>query len=132
MTSFWQIRRNTQTQRMIFLKDMYMLLRTDKDVSNIFYDIEYSKFEYTADFHDSEIEKKTDKLLTILDLICEMHYRGSITTNEMSFFNYQIRRVAQNIEIEKYLTFLSSFYKANKIKRKPFSSFLTYTGMTCS
>ena len=48
---FWQVRASARTQRAMFLKDLYLRLRTDKDIADAFYAIEYGKFHYTNSFH---------------------------------------------------------------------------------
>lgn len=123
---FWQVRVAAKTQRAMFLKDLYMRLRDDKDISEAFYYIEYGKFEYTASFHGSILEPKIDRLLTIFDLVCELNAQGAITAREMHFFEYQFRRVFQNAEIQNYLTFLGQFYERIGVAKRPFAAFQVY------
>jgi hypothetical protein len=123
LAALWQIRAGTRAQRATFLKDLYMQLRTDSEVAHAFYQIEYGTFKYDAAFHTSDLEPKIDRLLTLIDLVCEMRAQGVITRREMSFFDYQFNRVANNSEIQSYLHFLNDFYKRSGIKKKPFSAF---------
>jgi hypothetical protein len=127
IASFWQIRAGARTQRAIFLKDLYMLIRTDTEIARAFYCIEYGKFRYTPEFHGSELEPKVDRLLTLIDLVCELHAQGVITEREMNFFNYQFVRVARNKDIQNYLSFLNDFYRTNGLDRRPFEAFQAYT-----
>lgn len=85
VAALWQVRASARTQRATFLKDLYMQLRTDTDVAYAFYLIEYGKFSYDRNFHDSELEKKIDRLLTFIDLVCEMRAQKIITEREMNF-----------------------------------------------
>lgn len=128
LAAFWQIRAGARAQRAIFLKDLYLQLRTDVDVARAFYLIEYDKFVYDCSFHGSEVEPKIDRLLTLIDLVCEMRAQAVISKREMSFFDYQFGRVARNVEIQSYLSFLNDFYGMNGMKQKPFSAFQTYSG----
>lgn len=123
VAAYFQLRLNARNQRNIFLKDLLMQLRTDPDVVHVFYQIEYSQFKYSGDFHGTEKEHKTDRLLTMLDLVCEMYLQGAITDKEMGFFDYQAHRVATNPEIRKYLQFLSGFCRQVGVGCEPFSSF---------
>lgn len=108
--AIWQIKENAKTQRAIFLKDLYMQFRTDIEVSKAFYLIEYGNFKYEQDkFHNSEEEKAIDRLLTLIDIICEMYDQGFISDREFKYFKYQITRVMDDHEIQKYLSFLSGF-----------------------
>lgn len=124
--ALWQIRMGAKTQRATFLKDLYMNFRSDLEVSDAYYLIEYGKFKYTNNFHNSELEPKMDRLLSLADVVCEMRIRGILSSSEMRFFDYPFYRIANDSEVKKYIAFLSNFYKQNNINRKPFSSFQKY------
>lgn len=123
LAAFWQIRGGARAQRAAFLKDLYMQLRTDAEVRDAYYEIEYGKFVYDSNFHGSLLEPKVDRLLTLLDLVCEMHQRGILSDREMGFFEYQFGRVAKDTGIHEYLAFLSTFYESNEVAHKPFAAF---------
>lgn len=126
IAAFWQVRAGARAQRATFLKDLYMQLRTDTEVAKAFYLIEYGEFIYDQDFHGSELEPKIDRLLTLIDLVCEMRNQKVITKREMLFFAYQFSRVARDESIQRYLSFLNHFYARNGLNRKPFSAFQEY------
>ena len=126
LAAFWQIRVAARAQRATFLKDLYMQLRSDAAVAEAFYLIEYGEFQYSQDFHGSELEPKIDRLLTLVDLVCEMRAQGIMTKREMSFFEYQFSRVAQNMNVLAYLEFLNGFYSRNGLRKKPFAAFQAY------
>jgi hypothetical protein len=130
IAAFWQIRAGARAQRATFLKDLYMQLRTDSEVARAFYLIEYGEFTYDSQFHGSELEPKIDRLLTLIDLVCEMRAQKVITKREMNFFAYQFSRVAQDENIQHYLKFLNGFYAQNGLNRKPFSAFQAYAKLT--
>lgn len=109
LAAFWQIRGGARAQRATFLKDLYMQLRTDADVRDAFYAIEYGRFEYDSQFHDSPLEPKVDRLLTLIDLVCEMRGQGIMSRREMTFFEYQFGRVALASSAEERATERSSF-----------------------
>jgi len=105
-----QIKENAKIQRAIFLKDLYMQFHTDTEVSEAFYLIEYGNFKYEQDkFHGSKQEKSIDRLLTLIDIICEMYDQDFFSDREFKYFKYQIKRVMDNYEIQNYLSFLSDF-----------------------
>ena len=126
LAAFWQIRIGARSQRATFLKDLYIQLRSDPAIVEAFYKVEYDKFEYGSDFHHSELEAKVDRLLTLIDLVCEMRAQRILTTREMSFFEYPLGRVAQNQSIQAYLRFLNDFYDHNEVSKKPFAAFQEY------
>lgn len=103
-----------------------MQLRSDPSVVEAFYKIEYQEFEYTEDFHGSELEPKMDRLLTLIDLVCEMRAQRIMTKREMSFFEYSFDRVAQDRSVREYLDYLNDFCKKAQIKKKPFAAFQAY------
>lgn len=126
ISALWQIRLGAKAQRATFLKDLYLQLRTDAGVAQAFYLIEYGNFEYDQNFHGAAVESQIDRLLTLIDLVCEMHAQKIISKREMSFFEYQFHRVASDRGIQQYLDFLNGFYKNNGLDRKPFSAFQNY------
>lgn len=132
LAAYWQIRAGARAQRATFLKDLYMQLRTDSEVARAFYLIEYGEFNYDVTFHGSDVEPKVDRLLTLIDLVCEMRAQRVISKREMSFFDYQFNRVAQDQDIQNYLQFLNSFYSQNGLNRKPFSAFQAYAKLGLS
>ena len=127
MAAFWQIRTGAKAQRATFLKDLYMQLRTDESVAEAFYLIEYSEFVYDQSFHGSILEKKVDRLLTLIDLVCEMRSQRIISKREMQFFRYQFLRVAADPSIRDYLLFLDMFYKRVGMDRRAFPAFQEFS-----
>jgi hypothetical protein len=126
LAAFWQVRVGARAQRATFLKDLYMQLRSDPVVAEAFYKIEYGEFEYGPDFHGSELEPKIDRLLTLIDLVCEMRAQRIMAKREMSFFAYQFGRVAQDRSVRAYLNFLDHFYAQNGLEKKAFAAFQAY------
>jgi len=124
--AFMQIKSTGRTQRGVFLKDLYLLLRSDADIATAYYSIEYGQFVYENMFHGSPFEMKLDRLLTLLDLVCELFYARAISSSEIKIFEYSIARVYNNEHLRTYLMFLDKFYALNNISRKPFQSFQRY------
>jgi hypothetical protein len=125
LAAFWQIQISTKTNRAIFLKDLYLELRSE-EIGKAFYLIEYGKFKYDESFHESENEILVDRLLTLVDLVCDLHLTGNISKKEMKLFQYQFMRIFKSTELRKYLNFLDNFYKINDVDKSAFSSFQKY------
>lgn len=125
--AFRQLKASAKAQRATFLKDLYMQLRTDDAVAEAFYLIEYSEFEYDRNFHGSSLERKVDRLLTLIDLVCEMHDQKIISKREMEFFEYQFSRVASDSAVREYLEFLDGFYQRVGIERSAFPAFQRFS-----
>ena len=121
-----QIRRNALTQKAIFFKDLYGSIHADPAMSKAFLKIEYSEFRYGPEFHHSEEEVEIDKLLHHCDLICALHLRKLISDKEMSYFEYDFRRIYTNREIRSYFEFLDEFLERLGVKTRSFDSFQAY------
>ena len=126
--TWWQARASAKTQRATFLRDLYATLNNDDGIRVAYYMIEYGKFNYDKDFHQSEQEHNMDRLLSFVDLVCELYLRGVLTHREIQFFEYRFRRIAMDTEVGKYLEFLGQFYVANHATSIPFPSFSRYAG----
>ena len=127
LLTWWQARAGAKTQRASFLRDLYGTINSDEGIREAFYSIEYGNFIYDADFHGSEQERNVDRLLSFVDLICELHRRGVLTRREMQFFEYRFRRVAADQHVQAYLAFLKTFYAVNDTHTEPFPSFMIYS-----
>ena len=124
--TFWQVRSNGRTQRGSFLKDLYLTLITDPWICEAYYLVEYNKFTYDSNFHNSPTEQKIDRLLSFADLVCELYFLGIIKRREMEFFKYRFLRLAADSSIQAYLEFLTGFYERVGMKKRPFHSFASY------
>ncbi|CAG0940896.1 hypothetical protein BROC_01205 [Candidatus Brocadiaceae bacterium] len=121
-----QIRESHKTQKATFFKDLYSTMFSDQDVRNAYYQIEYGDFTYDENFHGSSNEKLIDRLLSFVDLVCDLYAQGIITEHEMSFFKYEFTRIYQNPNVQGYLEFLKNFYADVGTGTKPFASFVAY------
>jgi hypothetical protein len=121
--TFWQVRRGARTRRVQFLKELYLMLTADPDICSAYYQIEYGKFHYGVDFHESEIESKIDRLLAFADLVAELYLQSQISEKEMIFFQYRFLRIYQDQGIQEYLNFLSTFYEEVGVSKEPYHSF---------
>jgi hypothetical protein len=124
--TYRQIKESHKTQKATFFKDLYSTMFSDQDIRNAYYQIEYGEFDYGVDFHGSENEKGFDRLLSFIDLICDLYDQGIITHHEMSFFKYEFTRIYFNDNVQRYLKFLTNFYAQVGTGTKPFPSFVAY------
>lgn len=121
-----QIRSGARVQRAEFFQNLYLKLRSDPDISNTYYQIEYEKLDY-HELHGSEIESQVDKLLTLVDLVCELRIQNILSKREMEFFDYQIFKIYKNKDIQKYLFFLNNYQQSLGLRRRGFHSFVNYS-----
>ncbi len=99
---------------------------SDPDVREAFYQVEYGEFVYDQSFHGSQTERKIDRLMSFVDLVCDLYAQGIITEHEMRFFKYEFTRIHQNRNVQGYLEFLKDFYERVGTDTMPFPSFVSY------
>ena len=108
----FQIRLNTRLQRARFIMDVINLYFGDKDVRKAFYAIDYNQFSFDENkIVLSDEEQYVDRLLYTLDLIGRIVDLGALTPRELDVLAFQVLRVMDNGEIQKYLKWLASEYK---------------------
>lgn len=102
-----------RAEYVIKLNDDY---RSDKDMIEIYYKIEYSEFKYNQNtFHSSEDEKKLDKLLEYFSHIGKLYFRKILKESDLDFITYRLLIVYQNPEVKKYLDFLAKWFETRNI-----------------
>ena len=111
VVAYAQWRRHLSESRAKFLKSLLEEFYNTEMVG-FFLDVDYGKFKY-ANFHGGPYERITDKALSLASYICYLKNTGVITGGEFRFFQYDIDRLARNIEILKYMHFLYHFAKQN-------------------
>jgi len=121
-----QIKNANLTQKATFFKELYSDFFSDPDIRNAYYKIEYNKFKYNSKFHGSKDEIEVDRLLSFVDLICNLYIKGILSNQEMESFKYEFLRIHNNISYQSYMNILERFYELNKIKIKPFVHFQNY------
>jgi hypothetical protein len=124
--TYRQIRIGYKTQKAGFFKEIYSTMFSDPDIRNAYYQIEYGQFTYDSKFHGSENEKLIDRLLSFVDLVCELYNQKVITDREIGFFKYEFIRIYRNQNVQNYLKFLKTFYGNVGCDKEPFFSFVKY------
>jgi hypothetical protein len=119
-----QLRINNKTQRAIFFKDLYSLLFSDSEMRYAFQVIESQSLQYGADFHLSEEAKAIDKLLSHCELVSALYSRGLLSPEEMIHFSYNLKRVYENPNIQRYLhEVIEPWTKHQQLEPGPFAEF---------
>jgi len=113
---------NTQRKNELISNVLFKLL-DDKDISNIFYKLEYNAFKYSDSFHHSKEEVKLDKILVLFNILSKQYYDNLIEIDDIEEISYDMMTVYQNQEVQKYLAFLDGWYKDNGYKKMPYSNF---------
>lgn len=77
----------------------------------MFYMIEYGDFHYDEHFHMTQEEKKLDKLLGHFNNICRLHEMKILREDDIELMRYEICRVAQNSQVQKYFEWLDYWFE---------------------
>lgn len=129
LVAWRQLSAGVKTERVKLLRDLLNDIRHDPEAFEQFYNIEYGRFVFDSKFQGSASEKGVDRLLHKLDLVCDLHFQGMITTKEMKFFDYYLRRVGSNDQIGLYFAWLRKWYLRAGTTTHPFSAFRRYVGL---
>jgi hypothetical protein len=71
--NYLQMRTNNRQKTAEHIISLNNQFASDKDMTDIYYEIEYGKFKYDAAFHESERETKLDKLLDLYESIAKLY-----------------------------------------------------------
>ena len=120
-----QLGRATRQRRIEQVTEILWKLYDDEDLREIYYKIEYNEFEYEqSNFHGSDIERKLDKLLALMDSIAKLTAMGLIKKNDLELISYEYLAIYQNRSINQYFNFLDNWAKNGRgLKRTPFDDF---------
>ena len=101
-------------------------IRTDKDIENTIYLIEYDELWYNKNFHRSkDIERAVDKTLLYFSHAVYLSEEKIIDKKEFDFFEYNIKRMLSDSQMEDYFYNLYHFSKKKNLSF-PFNSLLKY------
>jgi hypothetical protein len=120
--NYFQMRKGIIQKRAEFLITLARDYLLDPDLIELYYQIDYEKFEFDEGMLQTDREKKLDKLLYIYENIARMYLMDNINKNDIRYFAYRFIRVYQNAEVKKYVAFLNEWY-GKKLSVKPFEAF---------
>lgn len=113
LSSFFAIiqwRNSVAIKRAEYINDLTEKIRSDVDIRNVIYMIDYGTDWYSPDFHGSgELERKVDKTLSYFSYIVYLREGKIISKREFRFFLYEIERLLVNGNIRDYLYNLYHF-----------------------
>lgn len=123
--NYLQLKSGEKIQRAIFLKDLYLQMRNDPKITEIYYKIEYG-IQIADIIHGSEYENSVDQMLSIVNLICSLRMRNIFTKNEMYFFDYQFKKIYNNQEIRQYIDTINKISHLETDDQQVFNEFQKY------
>ena len=84
---YYQWQKSIKIKRGEYLNELTEKIRTDPDISEVVYILDYNQKWYDDSFHESgELERKVDKTLSYFSYICYLFENKLITKNEFAFF----------------------------------------------
>ena len=114
--ALYQWHRNIMFKRASYINELTEKIRSDSDIKDTVYLLDYGKTWYTEQFHQSgELELKVDKTLSYFSYICYLKRKHLITDSEFSFFEYEIKRILLNFDLKNYFYNLYHFSKKYKV-----------------
>ena len=90
---------------------------------SMYYEIEYGKFHYDGSFHQSDKEKKLDKLLGCFENVAKLWHMDNLTLEDVRIVAYEYIIVYQYSAVQEYLSFLDNWFSKRGIRVKPYASF---------
>jgi len=122
-----QLQQSHHIQKASFFKELYLTMFGDQDIRDALYLLDKDEFVYESQFRKSDNEKRVDRLLSFVDLVCALYMWGLLEDQEMQFFKYELMLIYNDPHVQAYLQYLKDVFKAEtKADLHPFSSFTTY------
>lgn len=125
--NYFQIRKANIQKRAEYIVKLYNDFVNDTDMIDIYYQLEYSDFDYNDNFHGSASEKNLDKLLGHFSNIGRLYFMGILKKKDLKFLEYEFLIIYQNRNIQNYLKFLDDWFKLREINDEKFE-YLRKTG----
>ncbi|MGN1196044.1 MAG: hypothetical protein ACI4TA_00400 [Acetatifactor sp.] len=111
--AYYQWRKSNALRRAEYINELTEKIRTDKDIRDTVYILDYGDKWYCREFHKSgKKELRMDKTLSYFSYICYLKKQKIIYDKEFDFFRYEIKRILVNDQIQDY--FYNLYHFANK------------------
>lgn len=96
----------------------------DKEMQDMYYKIEYSRFQYKAEtFHASEEEKQLDKLLGLFSNIGQLYQMKIINDRDLEFIKYEFQIIYEYRGVQLYFQTLDGWFQSRQITHLKFQPF---------
>lgn len=117
-----QSRRTNRQARATVVSKFLSDFANDEDMQGIFYAIEYSKFYYDDDFHDSENERKLDKTLIHFTNLALAWKFGLLEDRDIFPVQYFVRRLLRDEGVTAYLRFIDNLLDHTELGEHPYQA----------
>jgi hypothetical protein len=120
LLNYFQTRRTNAQSRATIVAGCLKDFSSDAEMQKAFYAIEYSEFQYNAEFHGSPHEREFDKLFRHFANLALAWQVGLLSTNDVRPIQYYIQRILRNPEVVKYLKFIEGWSIAQELSEHPY------------
>ncbi len=127
-----QIRYNSAVQRGMLYKDLYERFLADPEFHYVYGLIEQSEDIFGPSFGAATEEESRarqfaiERLFAHFEVICSLHNRGLLTSEDMKSFNYAIERVARHKGFSEYEAMLKDWTLQKRVSRGPYDTVFSY------
>lgn len=118
-----EVRRTVAYSRSERVAAVFFKLSDNLDTKKLYYEIEYGRFQYRMDFHESPTEHHLDALLGHFDLLARQVELNILRVQDLEVLAYEFVVMYKNEEVQKYLQFLDSWCQESGNTARPFRAF---------
>lgn len=122
MLNVQQSRRTNRQARATLVAKFLSEFTDNADMQSIFYAIEYSKFEYNDEFHESDAEKKLDKTLVHFANLALAWKSGLLEYQDILPAQYFVRRLLRDDGVKMYLHFVENWSDHAELGEHPYQT----------
>lgn len=116
--TYGQWKDKSKIARADYMNSLIEKLYNDETIAKTLYQFDYNSSWYSMGFHGNEQkELAVDKTLAFLSFICYLRQNDVLTEKEFSYFEYKIRRVISDSQMQDY------FYNLYHFSRKHHTDF---------
>ena len=102
----WQKYRMDHSKQVL---DMLNKTRSERDIVELFYQLDYNKFHYDGRFQGSQMEPLVDNVLHYYEYILYLKNQRILNKKDFKFFEYDIQRIVGNHDMQSYFFTLYHF-----------------------
>ncbi|MGD0021206.1 MAG: hypothetical protein ABSC54_02780 [Smithellaceae bacterium] len=118
--TFNQSRRTNTQARATLVANCLKGFTEDEEIQRAFYTLEYAKFKYNKRFHNSQLERRIDKLLRHFANIALAWQANLLSIRDIRPIQYYVLRILRNKELQKYLEFIESWTRQDNLGEHPY------------
>ena len=109
--AFCKWRKDAKLKRAEYMEKLIKEIRKGDKMQ--FYLFEYNKVWYDENFHKGgTIEQNVDYTLSYLSFLCYLYEQKIISKKEFKFFEYELKRILTNKQLQNYIYNVYHFSKA--------------------